>query len=67
MKTGTADKPLTLKEANELREQAVKDWRSHPGCENDEPKFTCASYVFLAWCEYAYDCYNTDGDYLAEK
>lgn len=65
-RTGTDDKPLTRAEADELREFALAAYKEH---HDDQvlPKFTCSTCVFLAWCEFAYDLYNTDGDCLASK
>lgn len=66
MRTGTDEQPLTRKEADELQEAAVTELleRRPEGSAKD---FTCSTCVFLAWCEFAYDLYNTDGDCLASK
>lgn len=68
MRTGTDDQPLTWKEAGELLQESVRLWRLIPGHdERSTPNFTCSTCVMLAWCEFAYDHYNTDGDCLANK
>lgn len=66
-RTGTDEQPLTRDEADALQAEAILAWQQREGHENETPKFTCETCVFLAWCEFAYDHYNTDGDCLASK
>lgn len=66
-RTGTDDNPLKRWEADALRAESILAWQQREGVEDNVPKFTCETCVFLAWCEYAYDHYNTDGDCLAIK
>lgn len=66
LRWGSDENPLTRKEANILKDHAVKQNALYSG-SNKEPEFTCSTCVNLAWCEYAYDLYNQDGDCLALK
>jgi hypothetical protein len=63
-RTGTDKKPLTKKEADELRDYSIKEYRRR---YNGDPFFTCSTCPFIAWCEFAYDPYNTNGYCLATK
>jgi hypothetical protein len=62
MRKGTDENPLTRKEADALLHEAMSRYK-----DGEAPVFTCSTCPFLAWCEFAYDDYNTNGDCLATK